>query len=560
MTSQFNCHTKKQEHGRLQELFERDGCLEEEIGQLQEKVTASLLSPVTFILSLQVISGTLVRHQQKDQEKSLLNNLSVLEVQMDEKTAVEAEIKSILNSINFEKSELTKSATPIIVSLYLLSKMGLCAVPSFHHLCEATKRHYDELEEKDNLMFKIFVMFSYRIQESIRTLMSALMAMVSLAMIGDIHELEIGKFTEICKRVGEEDKGGGGKEEGREEGSLPWVTPGQWLLLQQHGLTTALREAEGWEAWCREGGEAPTLPSPFLALLLAVLLRPKGTNSYLVTFVKATISGQYLESETIIVADVHSFSSPNDPIVFLLGSSMEEPSTDLTKLADLQGIASSKVKYLALAQDNVPLAMDLLETAFIRGQWLIFQNVDLVPNFLPKLDKRIQEKDPEDVHEDFRVWMTWTSAHLPTFSLLQRAIVLSCEPCRDIRYHNSNFLYNIPLKTVKQQEFLQSVLFFTLGYLQKVFICRQKYSGLSWSRCPEFPNYLMQTAYQFLEQYFSVAQNSVKTVQYRQLLEWSKTCLYYNHMTDPVDRATISMYLDEYVGQFLFEQHNPFRR
>ena len=71
---------------------------------------------------------------------------------------------------------------------------------------------------------------------------------------------------------------------------------------------------------------------------------------------------------------------------------MEEPSSDLTKLADLQGIASSKVKtffssyfhfklilllpkvkYLALAQENVPLAMELLETAFIRGQWLIFQ-------------------------------------------------------------------------------------------------------------------------------------------------------------------------------------------
>ena len=31
------------------------------------------------------------------------------------------------------------------------------------------------------------------------------------------------------------------------------------------------------------------------------------------------------------------------------------------------------MKYLALAQENVPLAMELLETAFIRGQWLIFQ-------------------------------------------------------------------------------------------------------------------------------------------------------------------------------------------
>lgn len=123
-----------------------------------------------------------------------------------------------------------------------------------------------------------------------------------------------------------------------------WVTTHQWKLLTQHSLTSALLESEAvWASWVKDKGSLPTDPSPFLALLLAVLLRPKGTNAYLVTFVKATIGAEYLESDTIIVADVHSFSSPNDPIVFLLGTSVEEPSSDLTKLADLQGIASSKV-------------------------------------------------------------------------------------------------------------------------------------------------------------------------------------------------------------------------
>ena len=42
-------------------------------------------------------------------------------------------------------------------------------------------------------------------------------------------------------------------------------------------------------------------------------------------------------------------------------------------------------------------------------------------------------------------------------------------------------------------------------------------------------------------------------------LDWTKEFLYYNHMNNPVDRRVISMYLDEYIGQFLFEQHNPFR-
>ena len=69
----------------------------------------------------------------------------------------------------------------------------------------------------------------------------------------------------------------------------------------------------------------------------------------------------------------------------------------------------------------------------------------------------------------------------------------------------------------------------------------------------------MQTAYHFLASYFSISENSVKDIEYKQLLEWTKGCLYFNHVTNLVDRSTISMYLDEYIGQFLFEQHNPFR-
>ena len=332
----------------------------------------------------------------------------------------------------------------------------------------------------------------------------------------------------------------------------------QWGLLVKYNLHEifVLKEKE-WRIWKETGKDIDE--EKFNILLISMTLDYQKFSKHLIRYVENIIGKTYLKSDTIIVADVHSYSSPNDPIVFLLGSSNEEPSSDLTRLADLQGIASSKVKYLALSEKNINLAMDLLETAFIRGQWLIFQNVDLVPYFLPILDKKIQEKDDDDVHEDFRVWMTWNDSQLPTFSLLQRAVILSCEPCRDIRYHNSNFLYNIPLKIVRQQEFFQSILFFTYCYLQKVFASRQKFSALSWADTPEFPNYLMQTTYQFFSQYFNVTQDSIRNIQYKQLLQWTKEFLYFNHMTNNVDRTVISMYLDEYIGQFLFEQHNPFR-
>ena len=186
----------------------------------------------------------------------------------------------------------------------------------------------------------------------------------------------------------------------------------------------------------------------FFSLLISMIVEKDQIYSALVKFIQETISDRYLTSSTVFVSDVHKFSSPYNPIVFLLESSVEEPSSDLTRLADLQGIASSKVKYLALSKENVDLAMALLETAFIRGQWIIFQNVDLVPFFLPILEKKINEKDKEDIHEDFRVWMTWCSKTFPAFTLLQKAIILYCEPSRDIRFHRTNFFYNVASKSV----------------------------------------------------------------------------------------------------------------
>ena len=70
---------------------------------------------------------------------------------------------------------------------------------------------------------------------------------------------------------------------------------------------------------------------------------------------------------------------------------------------------------------------------------------------------------------------------------------------------------------------------------------------------------MLQSAYQFFSQYFNITQKSVRDIQYKQLLAWTKEFLYFNHMTNSVDREVISMYLDEYIGLFLFEQHNPFK-
>jgi hypothetical protein len=88
----------------------------------------------------------------------------------------------------------------------------------------------------------------------------------------------------------------------------------------------------------------------FLEFILSVLLIPEHFNTHMINFVEKTITKKYFDSRPMYISSVHEFSSPYNPIVFHLTASVEEPSSDLTKLADLQGIASSKVKFLALSR------------------------------------------------------------------------------------------------------------------------------------------------------------------------------------------------------------------
>ena len=117
-----------------------------------------------------------------EDESDLLDNLKILEGKSKSMSDTKSEIRQILDAINFEKSHLTKCATPVIVALYCLSRMGLCTTPSFHFFCEGTKKLYDDLESKDNLMFDIFTMYSFQLKEELRSLMASIMAIVYQVM------------------------------------------------------------------------------------------------------------------------------------------------------------------------------------------------------------------------------------------------------------------------------------------------------------------------------------------------------------------------------------------
>lgn len=65
-------------------------------------------------------------------------------------------------------------------------------------------------------------------------------------------------------------------------------------------------------------------------------------------------------------------------------------------------------------------ALQLLETAISRGQWLMLQNCHLLVNFLKDLEKQLEKITKP--HPDFRLWLTTDPTPSFPIGILQRSL------------------------------------------------------------------------------------------------------------------------------------------
>ena len=74
-----------------------------------------------------------------------------------------------------------------------------------------------------------------------------------------------------------------------------------------------------------------------------------------------------------------------------------------------------KVNYLTFQ-----VALQLLETAIARGQWLMLQNCHLLVKWLRELEKQLEKLTKP--HPDFRLWLTTEPIASFPIGILQRSL------------------------------------------------------------------------------------------------------------------------------------------
>ncbi|TPX37396.1 hypothetical protein SeMB42_g06902, partial [Synchytrium endobioticum] len=142
-------------------------------------------------------------------------------------------------------------------------------------------------------------------------------------------------------------------------------------------------------------------------------------------FVITHMGEKYVMPPVINFANIFEQSTPNTPVVFVL-SPGADPQTDLQKLAEQLGYGGNRLKFLSLGQGQAPIALQLLETAVARGQWLMLQNCHLLVAWLRTLEKVLEKLDRP--HKDFRLWLTTEPTPQFPIGILQRSLKVVTEP------------------------------------------------------------------------------------------------------------------------------------
>ncbi|KAL7749213.1 hypothetical protein RI367_005365 [Sorochytrium milnesiophthora] len=369
-------------------------------------------------------------------------------------------------------------------------------------------------------------------------------------------------------------KGNISLENPSKEKPVPWLSAQGWKdLLRLADVVPVFKdiaddlanEAAVWKRWASlEAPESAPMPqlyservTGFQALCLLRCFRVDRIVSGATNFIIAQMGEQYVMPPVINYQNVFDQSSPFTPVVFVL-SPGADPGGDLAKLADTLGFGGSRLKMLSLGQGQGPIALQLLETAVARGQWLMLQNCHLLVAWLRTLEKVIEKI--EKPHKDFRLWLTTEPTPSFPIGILQKSLKVVTEPPNGLKLNLRATYFRVTedmLNECAHDAFRPLV--YVLAFFHAVVQERSKYGKIGWNVKYDFNESDFRVSFTILKIYLN------KNLGMRDMkLPWSTLryligeTTYGGRVTDDYDRRVVMTYLEEYMGDFLFDSFQPF--
>ena len=357
---------------------------------------------------------------------------------------------------------------------------------------------------------------------------------------------------------------------------LSWLSAYSWELLTRianhnsifsHVKTEIGKESSQFRRWIQSDFPETTQPpqiegfsfSNIEKLCLLRVFRPDRCYVATKLFVVDSIGEKFVKAPTLNYKEVYTESRPINPIIFIL-SKGADPQSNIQNLGNQIGFqAPQKLSFISLGQGQGPMAHRMLETAFIRGHWIVIQNCHLLMQWVDELEPLLNSLGTP--HKDFRLWLTTEPSTTFPVGLLQKSFRIVVEPPDGMRLNMQSTLSNV------NQTILDSCphpsfrpLLYCLTFLHAVLQERKKYGKLGWNVPYDFNESDFNISRQLLSTYLSKAWSEGKDeIPWENLKYLIGDAMYGGRVSDEMDRRTLQVYFDEYFGDFIFSNGKKFQ-
>lgn len=254
---------------------------------------------------------------------------------------------------------------------------------------------------------------------------------------------------------------------------------------------------------------------------------------------------------------IYKMSTEKTPIVFTL-SPGADPQGEVQRLADDLGFGQSKFRFLALGQGMEGRAKEMIEGGSIRGHWIMLNNCHLLVKWLKTMEAIIENIQKPD--KNFRLWLTTEPTDGFPLGILQKALKVVTEPPdglgANIRQIYSG-LTDEHLEKSERPEFRS--LIYVLSFFHATIQERKKFGKIGWNVKYDFNKSDFMISFELIALYLNKAErDGDEELPWETLRYLIGESMYGGRVFNDFDRRIVACYLDEFMGDFIFDTNQKF--
>lgn len=299
----------------------------------------------------------------------------------------------------------------------------------------------------------------------------------------------------------------------------------------------------------------------FQKMMIVRVLRPDRITTCLSNFIEKTLPNgiDYTECDGTsspfdILYSSYLDSTTTTPLYFIL-SPGANPVVDVENLAKKVGISLANVHVVALGDGQDKVAFERLELGHNEGHWVFLQNIQLMPDFLKDLEKRLDQYALQGSNPSFRLFLSSDPVKTIPIGLLERSIKLTNEPPQGLKPNMKRAWSTFSREEFDAKEPKIRTVLFALSYFHSMMLERRKFGPKGWNRGYPFSAGDLRDSSIVLNNYLNLNPGKVPWDDLRYIFG---EIMYGGHITDDRDRRFCSTFLDNLMNEGLLEEPELF--